>query len=258
MSHRRFTMLLLLTMSVLAAPAALAGTIKDNQGTGQDGFVYTFSAVTFPLSTSYDVTPVGATFTGHDTKALVQFDTTLISPSVTAATLASATIRLHVGDTVATGFGSNPDASHPVTIDAFPLLAGWSRTTLTNAPLPASGSQITSTVASDYSHLPGGATDYWVTLDVTNAVKGWLTNPGSNFGLLLVSDTVVADNPPSAGPYHFAAIDSGFGANSAFAPQLVFNVVAEPSSAALALVALAAIGVHRFRRRVVGASEVIG
>src|SRR5262245_59348234 len=128
---------------LLSCGAVRASNIPTNQGTGQDGFAYSGSEATFPLSSFYNVLPVVKTVgAAHDTETLVQFD--LSGLGLTAAQVTLATLNLYVDDSSSTGFGNNPDSSFPVQVDLYPLTGSWNRATLTWATKPATGSLISS------------------------------------------------------------------------------------------------------------------
>ena len=210
----------------------LASDIPTSQGTGQDGFVY--SGAPIAVSSFYPVIAVGKTVgAAHDTEALVQFD--LSTFGLTAAQVTSATLKLWVSDIATTGFGLNPDASNPLQVDLYPATSAWSRSTLQWSNKPATGSQISSVTVNSIGHL--------ISFDVTSQVQGWLTNPASNFGLLLSADAVVG----ASGSYHYVAFSSGLGSQSGNAPYL--TVVPEPASVVLAAGLLPAAAIVYRRRR---------
>ena len=188
-------------------------------------------------SALYQVTPAGKTNGGgHDTESLVKFDLTSLG-AMTAAQVTSATLSLHVSDVTPTGFGLNPTGASPIDINLYPALAAWNRATLQWSNKPAVGSLISS--------VNVNSNNYWITYNVTSQVQGWLTNPASNFGLLLSANAIVG----GPGNYTIAAFSSGFGNQSGNAPYL--TVVPEPSSImlALGLVPVAAFSFWQRRRK---------
>jgi len=244
----RFLIASLLSCMCLAGVASAASvSVADNSGTGQDAFVYSFSAVNFPVSTGYNVVPVGKTGTGHNTSGLVKFD--LSGTALTAAQVTSATLRLYSADPSGTGFGLAADASHPIQVNVSPLQSDWNRNTVKYSTRPAAGAQETSF---SVDHV-----NDWITVDLTNLVKSWLTSPVSNFGVYLDANAPVAGAP---GVYYFAAFDSGWipanpndpnsviTLNNLTAPQLVINSVPEPGTLILAGLAMPAAVWMAWRR----------
>jgi hypothetical protein len=234
MSRRVIVGLILFATSAWLPAIARATVVPTNQGTGQDGFAYSGSEATFPLSTFYNVLPTVKTVgAAHDTESLVQFD--LSGLGLTPAQATSATLNLYVDDSSSTGFGSNPDANFPAQVDLYPLTGSWNRATLVWSNKPGTGSLISSVTITSIGH--------WISYDVTSQVQAWLTTPASNFGLLLRENAVVG----GPGNYHVAAFDSGFGTQSANAPYLA--IVPEPSTWLLALAAPPALVWARRRRK---------
>ncbi len=178
------------------------------------------------------VLPVGKTATGHDTKSVVAFDLTGVGLS--SAQVASATLDLSVIDTTLTGFGASPSAGSPITVNLFPLLAGWDETTVTWNTIPAAGPLETS--------LAINAINQTVSFDVTNLVQDWLDTPLANFGLLLEADAAVGGSPS----WVYAVFSSSTGGQ---APVLNITAVPEPSSLLLALCAVPAAAWAWKRRR---------
>jgi hypothetical protein len=238
MSGHVFSRAVLFLAVALCATVARAVNIPTNQGSGQDGFVYSGAPVA--PSNLFPVLSMGKTQSAaHDTESLVQFDLT----GVTLAEATSATLNLFVKDTAATGFGSNPSDAFPVIIDLFPVTASWVRSTVQWTGKPGAGSLISSTT------LDTDDNGVWVSIDVTSQVQSWISNPATNFGFWLKAQAI------SGGPgnYHYAAFGSGFGSQTEAPPYL--SIVPEPSSfvlAGLMVPALVWTMVRTRRRKVSG------
>ena len=102
--------------------------------------------------------------------ALVQFDLGMLPAGTTPAQIAKATLRVYCNR-----------ADVPGAVQAELVGGAWTESSVTYATLPALGATVqTAQVV--------GAGEF-VTFDVTSAVQGWVSAPGTNFGLALVAGT---------------------------------------------------------------------
>lgn len=233
--NRRVIAILFLVAASLGASAARAAVVHSNDAGGQDGFVYAFSKVPSAVSAGFEVIPAGqAPVSGdsHTTEAYVQFG--LGSIGLTGGQVTSATLSLYLENASTVGFGVNPSAGQPITVDVYPVSAAWSRATIKWSNKPANGSLITSST-------PIAGIDAWVDFDVTSTVVDWLNNPLTNFGLVLKGSVPVGSSPD----WVYANFSSGFG-TLGHAPTL--TVVPEPGSIVLALCGLPLLAWQARRR----------
>ena len=100
---------------------------------------------------------------------LVKFDLSPLPVGMTGADIAKATLRMWVNDV-------DKDGKFTVHL----LETDWSEKTVSGNAAPAVGSAIAEVMIVDADD------NHFVAIDITDAVKGWLDNPGSNFGLALV------------------------------------------------------------------------
>jgi hypothetical protein len=216
----------------------VAITLQPDESTSKDTFVYqflsgyNFDSVSFP-GTFGNLLSAGKTGSGHDTESLLQFD--LSTVGLTGSQVSSATLQLHVIDTVSAGFGLSPDATHPVQIDVTAITESWSESGgsgVTWNTLPgAAGSPATSQSLNQVNVL--------VSFDVTNLVKQWLDGSLANNGFLLTQEAAVG----VSGAYHVAVFDSSAGT---VAPLL--TIVPEPATAVLVLLGTAGLAIFRLRK----------
>ena len=102
--------------------------------------------------------------------ALVRFDLSMLPAGTTSAQIAKATLRVYCNR-----------ADVPGTVLAELVGGAWTESSVTYATLPALGATVqTAQVV--------GAGEF-VTFDVTSAVQGWVSAPGTNYGLALVAGT---------------------------------------------------------------------
>ncbi len=98
--------------------------------------------------------------------ALLQFDLSPLPTGVAAPQVSRATLRLFVNR-----------ADTPGLLSLSPITSSWGEYSVTSASAPSIGASIAVTQVS----TPG----QYVTIDVTNEVKAWITTPATNFGLAL-------------------------------------------------------------------------
>jgi hypothetical protein len=226
-----------LAVAALSASAARAAVVNSNDVGGQDGFVYAYSKVPAAVSNGFDVIPAGqAPVSGdsHSTEAYVQFG--LGSIGLTGAQVTSATLSLYLEDATTVGFGVNPSAGQPITVDVYPVSAAWDRNTIKWSNKPANGALITSST-------PITGIGAWVNFDVTSTVANWLDNPGTNFGFVLKGSVPVGASPD----WVYANFSSGFG-ELGNAPMLTVVPVPEPGSIVLVIFGLPLLGWQARRR----------
>ncbi|MFM8331159.1 MAG: DNRLRE domain-containing protein [Candidatus Methylumidiphilus sp.] len=144
--------------------------------------------------TNYGTTPgmkVAATVSATN-KALVRFDLSGLPAGTLSSQIGKATLVLF------------PSAvTTPGTLQISPITGAWSETGVNYSNTPGVGTALTTSLAA-----PLGS---YVTLDVTNAVKDWIDNPGGNNGLLIEPVTngmnLTLDSKESTGTGHAAYIE---------------------------------------------------
>ena len=100
--------------------------------------------------------------------ALVQFDLSMLPAGTTAAQISKATLRVYCNR-----------ADVPGAVQVQMVGGAWTESGVTYATLPGLGAVVqTGKVA--------GAGEF-VTFDVTSVVQGWVTAPGTNYGLALAA-----------------------------------------------------------------------
>ena len=178
----------------------------------------------------------------HHVKSLVDFD--LTGSGATAANLGSAKLILNVIDANVVGFPvGNATPSLPVPVAASLLTSSWDESKVTWNTIPSIGSVVAT------GSVTG--TNQVLELDVTSAVLGWLTNPSSQFGLILAQTAEVRNQDSKALGAVFAS--SAFGS---LQPTLQLTLVPEPSTVVMAgagLVGAVVVGLRRRARRRVAA-----
>lgn len=170
------------------ATAAHAAPAEYQPGEAQsnDVFVYQFSlAAVIDLNAGgYGaMLPAMVTESGHDLQSLIQFD--LAAGGLSLAEGESALLKLHVGDITASDFGANPEPGAAInpTIDFYLNTAPFTeQTKWTSRP---------ATEAVPLASLVIGDIDQWISIDLTSAVAGWQSNPGTNFGLTIRQRSLV-------------------------------------------------------------------
>ena len=105
---------------------------------------------------------------GGGSTALMQFDLSTLPAAVTPAKLVKASLLLWVNR-----------VGTPGTVELQTVMSGWSENGVSAATAPVLGGPGSGTL------VPVGAAGQFVAVDVTAQVKGWINNPGSNFGLAL-------------------------------------------------------------------------
>lgn len=222
MNRRVFVILTLLAASLCATTVARAASLTPTDDSFGYQFLPTFNMNAPPFG---NFLPAGKTTTGHDTRSVLKFD--LSTLGLTSAQVTSATLDLYVVSTESTTFGVSPSPGSPITVNLSALGAGaWTEGTVTNNTIPAVGAQYDSLVISGINQL--------VSFDVTQLVKDWLDNTVPNNGLILEGNVPVGSSPN----WVYAVFSSKEFANGV---DPVLNVVPEPTSVMLALVAVPAL-----------------
>ncbi|MGD9722550.1 MAG: DNRLRE domain-containing protein [Pirellulales bacterium] len=254
MSCRVYCSLMCALLFASTTGEAATFSVETNQGSGQDGMIYSSPTVPFPLSTAYPVIATGATGGAHDVAALIQFD--LSTVTATAADITSATLRVFSATSKSVNATNlDPDVAHPIEIAISPITSAWNRASVTWATQPTHGA-VETTFSVD-------ALGQFYTIDITDIVKDWKASPTPtpNFGLWLNPTTIMGSGPnQDQSPFYAVAFNSGFLASPPFGPGgpnvngplLTVNAVPEPSTLLLALAgAVAFVGRLAFvaRRR---------
>jgi hypothetical protein len=123
------------------------------------------------VSTALPANNFGAVTTvnvGAGATGLLRFDLGSLPPGVTASQLVKATLKLYVNRVGAPGG-----------IEVQTVNSAW-----TEAGVTAGTAPVTSGAGSGVV-VPVAAASQFITADLTAQVKGWIANPGSNFGLAL-------------------------------------------------------------------------
>lgn len=107
---------------------------------------------------------------GSGSTALLQFDLSTLPAGASATQVSRATLRLFVNR-----------ADTPGLLSVSPITSTWGEYSVTASAAPSLGASIAVTQIS--------AAGQYVTIDVTNAVQGWITKPSTNFGLALSAGT---------------------------------------------------------------------
>ncbi len=250
MNCRVFSSLIYALLIGTSVCRAATFSVESNDGSGQDGMIYSSPTVPFPLSTAYPIVALGKTGGAHDTVSLAQFD--LTSVTATSAQVTSATLQLFsTSSKPVNATNLDPDASHSIEIAVSPITSTWNRASVTWATKPTHG-------AVETTFNVDGLGEF-ITVDVTDVVKDWLTTPASNFGLWLEGTTIMGSGPnQDQSPFYAVAFNSGFLASPPFGPGgpnvngplLTINAVPEPSTTLLALAAVPGLAlVLALRRR---------
>lgn len=247
----RFVFLLLSTLAAgiaMATPALAVVVLQPNEAASKDTMVYeflpTFNFNGPPFGAFLPASKTAFPADGHDVESLLEFD--LSSVTLTAAQVTSATLELYSIDNedemTGTGFGANPTASDPVTVNLLAFLDDdpglWGEAAVTwNVKNGLS-------IAGQYASTDIDGINQWYSFDVTTLVQQWLDGTLENNGFLLSADAPVLREDVEN--FAVAAFSSSAGG---FAPRL--TIVPEPSGVVLALSAIAAVA-WMGRRRITG------
>jgi len=129
-------------------------------------------------------------YVGNGNTALIRFDLSSLPAGTTAAQIGHATLRLYVNRINASGG-----------INLQPVTSTWDELAVTNATLPALGPALSSFSVTDVNQ--------YAVIDVTTLVQGWLTTPGSNYGIALSSAgaNILFDSKENDETSHLAQLD---------------------------------------------------
>jgi hypothetical protein len=245
------------------AQGATVITLQPDEASSKDVFVYEFGVAgvfnipaprvtnldTVTLS-SFDPAPTvpfgnflgaGETdpFTGangenraHGIRTLLQFDLGFVA--LAAGQVANATINLYA--LPALGAFESPTAANPVTTNLRRVTDNWGETSVTWETAPGVASPVVSSFTQD-------SVNRWVSFDVTSLVRDWLSDPASNQGIELSQSGVVDIEVPGRRDRYFASLyASSNAADASLRPFLAVTAVPEPSTYALMIAGLAAVG----------------
>ncbi len=253
-----------------SSQAATVVTLQPDEASSKDVFVYEFGVagvfnIPAPRVTNLDTETLSALvpaptvpfgnflgagetdpFTGpggenraHGIRSLLQFDLGLLA--LTPAQVGSATINLYA--LPALGAFESPTAANPVTTDLRRVTGNWSETTVTWETAPAVAAPVVSSVTQD-------SVNRWVSFDATALVRDWLADPASNKGVELSQRGVVEIEKPGARDRYFASLYASSNAADGWQrPYLSVTAVPEPSTYALMLGGIGAVGWLSRRRR---------
>ncbi|WP_300454565.1 DNRLRE domain-containing protein [Accumulibacter sp.] len=169
----------------------------------------------------------------HDTRSLLRFD--LGTLALTAGQVGKATLKLFALPGLPPF--DNPTTSNPVTTQLHRVTEAWNETTVTWETQPAVAGPFTSAVQDGVNR--------WVSFDVTELVKDWLSDPTTNFGIELLQPDVVSS--PSGRPIA-SLYASSASADTTRRPLLEISAVPEPSTTALLAGSLGLLGCFSRRR----------
>jgi hypothetical protein len=218
------------TTSTQANPASY----QPNESASNDVFIYEFNPPMTDLNAPGswgDMLPAMKPGSGHELQSLIHFDLsaagiTSIEPGETAL------LQLYSVDITASGFGKNPSASYPLTVDLFandPASTAFTEAT----KWPARPTTIAPAVDSETITGING----WVSFDVTAQIQAWLANPSLNEGFTIIARDVV--NSPEG------KVGVLFNSSNKGATAPILTVVPEPT-----MLGLLAVGALFARRRV--------
>ncbi len=174
---------------------------------------------------------------GSGNSGLVQFDLSSL-PTLTASQVSKATISFYVNTLVVAG-----------SVDLSQVTSTWSETGVTYGTRPTVGSPFA-------SGIPTAAARQWVTADVTQVVRDWVSGVAPNYGLLLSASgsapltSVLLDskeNPNTSHPAFLQVVMQSLGPAGATGPTGATGVagvagVTGPTGAAGATGATGATG----------------
>jgi len=155
-------------------------------------------------TTNYGASPTYNLKIGNVTKTLLRFDLSALPSGVAAADVTKATLYFWANTVTAAG-----------ALQISPATSAWTETGVTWNTAPTLGAPAAINIPAP---SPSG---YYISVDVTNTVKDWVTTPAINFGLVVEPDagspstSVAIDSKENISTSHPAYIDialSGAGA----------------------------------------------
>jgi len=190
------------------------------------------SAETDPFS----LTPNGP-LREHGTRSLIKFD--LSSVMLLASQVKSATINLFSLNALRAF--ENPTPALPATTDLRQVTEDWDEQTVTWDSRPA-------VAATPVASVVQTGVGQWVTFDVTDLVKLWLTDPSSNYGVQISQRNVVDFAVPGARDRYVASLYASSAIGDATQRPFI-EVAPVPVPAAFGLLAMAVTGLGALRLR---------
>lgn len=197
-----------LILAMLATPL-LAGSVTLTPE--EDTDIYQFT--TYPTSSTYSLGVNVSGNAGHSQRSLVRFPVTAASAKATAATLASAKLRLYVLPDATTGSGYGGELIQG-DISVFTQGQSWS---VSNARW-SSGSPGEHIADVEVTKASTDANPVWIEVDATETVRSWLSGTSNN-GFLIQGLDEAATRQVNV---LFASMETGF------KPELVITTGEEP------------------------------
>lgn len=228
----------LVVAAVSAAVDVRAGIIlQPEEADSQDVFVYEFLP-TFNFETSgpqlQAILATSENTIGHTTRTLIGFD--LSSVPFDAEDVTEATLNLYAidGEAIFQGAFRNPNPGAAADVQAWVASEAWVEDEVTWATQPGAGALAGSTVVDDV--------EQWVRIDVTQAVRDWLSGAEPNYGFVVRMAEEVRD--PDTGAVVGVVYDSSSAMHKPF-----LEIVPEPATVGLVLGGVVAAGRRRASRR---------
>jgi PEP-CTERM motif len=175
----------------------------------------------------------GGELRAHDTRTLIQFDTSLLA--LAPAQVAHATLNLYALPGLPPF--TNPSTAMPLRTELRAITQPWTETGVTWENQPMVSGLVGSAMQTGVKQ--------WVTFDVTGLVQAWLTYPGVNAGVQLSQPEILLGANGLAVASLYA---SSANADPSLRPFLSISAVPEPSTYALFAMGLAGVALARRRQ----------